>query len=169
MYAVNPVVLPAPSPAHICKPKSSYWLLYVLYNTYMQTKVLVVAVVVKDGAVLMRKKPDGSAPYKETWYIFGATATPDVHPDDAIKQEVKTKTGIDIAVTNKISWDTEVKHDLDGVEKFFVYLDVLCDYTGGELTPSPDIEKLAWVTIADLPNYDIVPPSKILFKKLGYL
>ena len=123
----------------------------------------------KNDAILMRKKPDGSPPYKEMWYIFGAEATPDVPPDDAIIREVKAKAGIDITVKNKISWDTEVKKDLDGIEKFFVYLDVMCEYAGGELHPTADIEKLEWVKLEDLHRYDIVPPSRILFKKLGYL
>ena len=135
----------------------------------METKVLVIGVVKKDGAILMRKKPDGSAPYKETWYIFGATATPYVSADDAIKAEIFQKSGINVSVKNKLSWDTEIKHDLDGVEKFFIYLDVICEYESGELTLSEGIEKLEWIKIEDLGNYDIVPPSRILFKKLGYL
>jgi hypothetical protein len=135
----------------------------------MQTKVLIIGVVQKNGAILMRKKPDGSAPYKETWYIFGATATPDVSPDDAIKDEVLHKSGITIFIKNKLSWDTEIKHDLDGIEKLFVYLDVLCEYQSGELTLSDGIEKLEWVKPEDLSNYDIVPPSRILFQKLGYI
>ena len=139
------------------------------YNTSMETKVLIVGVVMKDGAILMRKKPAGSPPYKETWYIFGATATHDVSPDEAIKREVRAKAGIEVSVSNKISWDTEIKDDLDGVKKFFVYLDVLCEYESGELTPSADIEKIEWVKPEDLHNYDIVPPSKILFEKLGYM
>ena len=135
----------------------------------METKVLIVAIVQKEGAILMRKKPDGSPPYKETWYIFGGTVTSDIAPDDAIINEVLQKSGITISVKNRISWDTEIKHDLDGVEKFFVYLDVLCEYESGELTPSAEVEKLEWVKPEDLHNYDIVPPSRILFQKLGYL
>jgi len=135
----------------------------------MQTKVLIVAVVKKDGAILMRKKPAGSAPYAETWYIFGAEATPDVDPDQAIIDEVKAKSGVNVSVTHKISWDTEVKHDLDGVEKFFVYLDVECDYESGDIVIGEGIEKIEWVKLEDLSNYDIVPPSRILFEKLGYL
>lgn len=46
----------------------------------MQTKVLIVGVVKNNGAILMRKKPDGSPPYKEAWYIFGAEATADIDP-----------------------------------------------------------------------------------------
>lgn len=133
----------------------------------MQTKVLIVAVVKKDGSILMRKKPEGSPPYKETWYIFGAEATPYVDSDQAIIDEVKSKSGINIKVIKKISWDTEIKNDLDGVEKFFIYLDVECEYESGEII-TDGIEKIEWVRPEDLSHYDIVPPSRILFEKLGY-
>ncbi len=135
----------------------------------MQTKVLIVGVVKKDGAILMRKKPAGSPPYKETWYIFGAEATSDVDPDQAIIDEVRVRSGVNVSVTNKISWDTEVKHDLDGIEKFFVYLDVECEYISGDIVVGEGIEKIEWVQQEDLSSYDIVPPSRILFEKLGYL
>jgi hypothetical protein len=135
----------------------------------MQTKVLIVAVVKKNNAILMRKKPDGSPPYKETWYIFGAEATHDVDPDKAVINEVYSKSGINVKVTNKISWDTEVKYDLDGVEKFFVYLDVECEYVDGDIRVAEGIEKIEWVERENLASYDLVPPSRILFKKLGYI
>ena len=135
----------------------------------METKVLIVAVVKKDGAILMRKKPVGSPPYKETWYIFGATATHSVDPDDAIIAEVYGKSGITASVQKKISWDTEVKKDLDGIEKFFVYLDIECQYEAGNIVVAEGIEKIEWVKLKDLYRYDIVPPSKTLFKKLGYV
>ena len=135
----------------------------------MQTKVLIVAVVKKDGAILMRKKPDGSPPYKETWYIFGAEATSNVDPDQAIIDEVRSKSGVNVTVTSKISWDTEVKNDLDGIEKFFVYLDVECEYGSGEIVVAEGIEKIEWVNPENLSLYDIVPPSRILFEKLGYI
>jgi ADP-ribose pyrophosphatase YjhB (NUDIX family) len=135
----------------------------------MQTKVLIIGVVKKDNAILMRKKPDGSPPYKETWYLFGGEVSVDKTPDEVIIETARAQTGVNIKVNQKFSWDTEIKNDLDGIKKYFVYLDVLCDYIDGELTPGPGIEKLEWVEIEDLPNYDIVPPSRILFQKLGYL
>ena len=135
----------------------------------MQTKVLIVGVVKKDGAILMRKKPQGAPPYKETWYIFGVEATSNVDPDQAIIDEICSKSGITVKVKNKISWDTEVKNDLDGIKKFFVYLDVECEYESGNIVTAEGIEKIEWVKQEDLLHYDIVPPSRILFKKLGYL
>jgi len=47
--------------------------------------------------------------------------------------EVLAKSGVTVKVTNKISWDTEVEDDLDGVEKLFVYLDVECEYVSGDI------------------------------------
>ena len=135
----------------------------------MQTKVLIIAVIRKGDTVLMRKKPDGSPPYPQTWYLFGAEATPDLSPDEALKTHVKRQTGIDITIGEKFSWDSEVKADLDGVTKFFVYLDVVCEYTGGEPTITPGIEKLEWVEIDRLKEYDLVPPSVEVFRKLGYI
>jgi hypothetical protein len=135
----------------------------------MQTKVLVIGIVKKDGAILMRKKPEGSPPYKETWYLFGGEVTSEIGPDKAIITEVFAKAGINVVVKNKISWDTEIKNDLDDIEKFFVYLDVECDYISGDIQISEGIEKIEWVKPEDLSSYDIVPPSRILFEKLGYI
>ena len=135
----------------------------------METKVLIIGVVKKDGAILMRKKPDGSPPYKETWYIFGAEVTPDVDPDQALIDEVRAKSGVTVAIKNKFSWDTETKHDLDGIEKFFVYLDVECEYVSGDIQVTKGIEKIEWIKPENFDKYDIVPPSKILFQKLGYM
>lgn len=135
----------------------------------METKVLIVAVVENNDKVLMRKKPDGSSPYDETWYIFGAVATPEVSIDEAVRREVKLKSGVDVVVRSKVSWDTEIKHDLDGVKKFFVYLDVICEYVGGELKAGEGVEKVEWVDKVSLGEYDIVPPSRVLFRKLGYI
>jgi hypothetical protein len=135
----------------------------------METKVLIIGLVKNDGAILMRKKPDGSPPYKETWYIFGAEAKPGIEPYQAIVNEVLVKSGITVKVKNKLSWDTEVKYDLDGVEKFFVYIDVECEYESGEIVVGEGVEKIEWVKIADLLSYDIVPPSRKLFHELGYI
>lgn len=127
----------------------------------METKTLIIAVIKKDDSILMRKKPDGSLPYEETWYLFGA--------ESDLEEAVKAQTGIDISVGEQFDEDSEVKADHDGVVKQFIYKDVMCEYISGELVPGEGIEKLKWIPIAELKNYDIVPPSVKLFKKLGYL
>lgn len=137
----------------------------------MKTKVLNIAVIKHNGKILMRKKPDGSLPYKETWYSFGGEVVNGKTPEDAAKEIVKMQTGLNIKLRENLSWDTEIKIDLDGETKQFIYLNSLYDYIDGELKigENQNIEKLEWIPIEELKNYDIVPPSIILFKKLGYL
>ncbi len=135
----------------------------------MQTKVLIIAVIRRSDTILMRKKPDGSAPYTETWYIFGAELLPGGDPHQLVQELVQKQAGIQVRMTEQSSWDTEVKDDLDGVRKQFVYLDALFEYVEGELKAGEGIERLEWVPIEHLSEYDIVPPSRVLFKKLGYL
>jgi ADP-ribose pyrophosphatase YjhB (NUDIX family) len=134
----------------------------------MKTKILVIGVVKKGDKVLMRKKPDGSPPYKQTWYLFGGELVPDKTPKEVIKETLKKQTGINIKMTRALGWDTEIKKDIDGEVKLFIYLDTICKYINGKLRLSKGIEKLEWVLISKLKNYDLVPPSKKLFKKLGY-
>lgn len=135
----------------------------------MKTKILVIGIIRNKDRILMRKKPNGSPPYKETWYLFGGELTANKTPKEAIKEIVKKQTGINIKMGESIGWDTETKKDLDDEIKFFVYLDVMCEYSSGELKAGEGIERLEWIPISKLKNYDLVPPSRKLFKKIGYL
>jgi ADP-ribose pyrophosphatase YjhB (NUDIX family) len=135
----------------------------------MKTKILVIGIVRKSDNVLMRKKPEGSLPYKETWYLFGGELTPDKSPEKAIQENLKKMAGIKIRLIHKLDWDTEIKKDIDGEEKFFIYLDTVCEYISGDLKPAQGIEKLEWIPVSKLKDYDIVPPANKLFRKLKYL
>ncbi len=135
----------------------------------MKTKVLVIAVIRKDDSILMRKKPEGSPPYTETWYLFGGELAAGTTPEAAAQAIVRQQAGIEIRMIEQSSWDTEVKADLDGETKQFVYLDGIFEHVSGDLVAATGIEKLEWVPISNLVDYDNVPPSVQLFKKLGYL
>lgn len=135
----------------------------------MKTKTLNIAVIENDGQVLMRKKPAGSPPYDETWYLFGGEVTDGISPEEATKSIVKTQAGVDIKLRENIGWDTEIKNDLDDERKQFIYLDSIYDYVGGDLASGEGIERVEWVPIEKLNDYDIVPPSRILFEKIGYI
>jgi ADP-ribose pyrophosphatase YjhB (NUDIX family) len=136
----------------------------------MQTKVLIIAIIEnQNGEILLRKKTDGSPPYKETWYMFGTELIPGQDIEHALVSHIQKQTGVTVRIKDQIGWDTEVKHDLDGIEKQFVYLDVICEYIDGDLQLSEGIEKLEWVAKDNLAKYDNVPPSVKLFKKLGYI
>jgi ADP-ribose pyrophosphatase len=137
----------------------------------MKTKVLNIAIIENNGKILMRRKPEGSLPYKEVWYTFGGIVEDGINPEDAAKEMVKLQTGINIELKENLTWNTEIKRDLDGEFKQFIYLDSLFNYVDGELKigENQNIEKLEWVKIEDLNNYDIIPPAIISLRKAGYL
>ena len=126
----------------------------------MQIKVLAIAVVTNGEKVLLRKKPDGSPPYKETWYLFGAEISmAETNIEQALQRALTKQAGIRIKMTQQLSWDTEVKPDHDGTETYFVYLDCLCEYVEGVIVPGDGIEKIEWISRDKLPTYDFVASS----------
>jgi len=137
----------------------------------MKMEVQILAIITRDDSVLLRKKPDGSPPYKETWYSgFGAVLDTDhTDPENELIKAVKNKIGIDVTISKRLWWDTEVKPDHDGVETFYIWLHCLCEYASGDLRIADEWEKLEWIPKSDLSKYDIVPPARRLFKRLEYL
>lgn len=135
----------------------------------MPTKILIIGNILKGNSVLMRKKFTGSEPYEETWYSFGVELVPSEDPGETFKKYIKGLAGIDVSPVRNFFWDTEIKKDYDGVEKKFIYLDLECEYVSGEPTIPEGHEKIEWIPIGNLSTLDIVPPSVVMFKKLGYL
>lgn len=135
----------------------------------MEIKILVVGIVKNGSQVLLRKKPEGSPPYAQTWYLFGGQLTGDNTPEQAIADIVKQQAGLEIAMMEMVGWDTEIKTDVDGVVRQFVYLDALCEYLAGEIVVGEGLEAVEWVELSQLDQYDHVPPSLKLLRRLGYI
>lgn len=132
----------------------------------MQTKVLIIAHVRSGESFLFRKKPDGSPPYVETWYSFGVEPVAGEDIDETLIAHVRQQTGVTVRVTDRLWWDSEVKADLDGKTKQFIYLSTICDYVSGELAPAEGIERLEWIPQGKLHDYAIVPPSVKFLQRL---
>ncbi|OGC47050.1 MAG: hypothetical protein A3A94_01200 [Candidatus Portnoybacteria bacterium RIFCSPLOWO2_01_FULL_43_11] len=136
----------------------------------MNTTILIIGVVKKDNQVLLRKKLPGAGPYKELWYLFGGKIELEKEaPEEIIQKTIKEQAGIDVKMTQRFGWDTEIKPNEQGVETFYLYLDTLCEYISGELKPGPGIFYLEWADIEKLREYKLNPPSKKLFRRIGYL
>ncbi len=86
-----------------------------------------------------------------------------------LNRELQARWNMTVRITQGLGWDEDVKNDHDGEQKRFIYLDAMCELAGGEPHPVNPNEELKWVDIKDLPDYEHVPPSEKLFRKLGYL
>lgn len=139
-------------------------------NDNLPQKELIIAVIGKDDSVLMRKKPQDSLPYKETWYLFGCEPVPNQDNPTTIKNYLKSELGIDVEVSSELlPPDFEIKQDHDGIEKNFVYTNLKCHYLGGNSKTPKGAERVEWISKDKLSEYDLVPPSRRLLKAMGYL
>lgn len=135
----------------------------------MQTVILIIGVVKRGDAVLLRKKPAGSKPYNETWYSFGTEFVPGQEPTRTFIDYIKNYIGITVTASKKLGWDTEVKADRDNIIKQYVYLNFEFMYESGKLELPDGLEKVEFVPLDQLAKLDLVPPSVKQFKELGYL
>jgi len=141
-----------------------------IMTQHLQTKELIIAVVDNDDAILMRKKPLGSLPYTETWYLFGCERIQSQDDIKTMKEYLKSVVGIDVDIeTGSISSERETKQDHDGVTKIFAYTNLLCHYLGGAPRVPSGALKIEWIPKDKLAEYDLVPPSVKLLKTMGYM
>jgi len=133
----------------------------------MKFKILIIGVIKNGDSLLMRKKFTGSGPYTETWYSFGAEFVP--NGNNIFENYIKEYVSLDISFVRSLSWESEIKKDLDGELKQFIYLNTEFKYEAGGIVLPQGLEKVEWISLKDLSSLDIVPPSAKLFKKLKYL
>jgi hypothetical protein len=139
------------------------------FKMSLPIKILVIGNIKKDDAILLRKKFAGAKPYPETWYSFGCELKPEENPADTFVQYIKEYLGVIATPLNHLSWDFETKIDHDGAQKFFIYLEIECEYVSGDIRTPNELEKVEFVSFDDLSKLDIVPPSVKMFKHLGYI
>ncbi len=51
----------------------------------------------------------------------------------------------------------------------YYFLEYLCDYESGELTPDDDLAEAKWVPKDELKNMPLTPPSKEMYRELGWM
>src|SRR5579872_1417228 len=139
-------------------------------NSDLPTKELIIAVIEKDGSILMRKKLQGSPPYKESWYSFVCDRIPGQDDSATIKNYLEDVLGINVEVNLKsVPFGTEIKKDHDGTEKNFIYINLLCKYISGNPKIPQGAERVEWIPKDKLNEYNIIPPAVKLLKVLGYM
>ena len=126
--------------------------------------------VVKDGdKVLLRKMDPLKSPYDQLWALFGGRVESESSVNEALNKELMNRWNFSVSIVEKLWWDEEIKVDHDGKEKRFVYLDAICNIAEGNPDPVNQNETLEWVSVNNLREYAINPPTKTLLTRIGYL
>lgn len=133
---------------------------------YPMTPLLGVGVVVKNGdSILLIQR--AKEPKKGLWALPGGMVNLGEPIRSAAIREVKEECSIDIELQDIVSVIDLIDKDTDGKIKYhFVLIDFLAEYVAGELQPASDALDAAWISPADLSNYNIPELTKKVINKV---
>lgn len=135
----------------------------------MKTVLMAIAIIKDGNKILLRKFDPAKNPYTEPWGLFGGRLEGEGTVVEMLNRELQERWNMTVRISEQLTWDEDQKVDHDGEEKRFLYLDALCEHTSGQPNPVNPNEELKWVEIEHMGEYDHVPPSVRILKKLGYL
>lgn len=136
----------------------------------MKSRIVVAAIIEKDGQILLGQKPKGIGPYPNTWHLPGGG----VHLEDetleaALVREIREEIGITVKDIERISFDEDYEPDKHGETTHYVFLIYKVAYKSGKVKADDDIEELRWFDRNNLSSIPMPRPSIKLFKKLGWM
>src|SRR3989339_475106 len=135
----------------------------------MKTRVIVSAVIEKDGDLLFGKKKANVGPYPNTWHLIGGGVNDNESLSDAIRREIKEEAGIEVEIKKSLGFSEDYEPNKHGEITHYIFLVFLTKYIFGEVKDSDDIEKLVWIPKEKLSEIELNRPSIKLFKEMGYI
>lgn len=139
----------------------------------MKCRVIVAAIIEKDGEFLFGNKAKDEGPYPNTLRLIGGGMNlGDESMIDALKREVREEAGIEITDVERISFDEDYA-EKNGEMFHYIFLIFKAKYLSGQPKPGDDIEKLKWVRKEELKKFVeqgiVAEPSVKLFKEIGLI
>lgn len=144
-------------------------------------RTIVAAVLMsKDGQILLGKLRKGGV-YPNCWHIPGGGVDEGETLTQALAREVKEEVGLEIAdLPMKLLSDTDTdqaeKTDKVTGEQLLVTMqfntyqvNFPVDAGQIQIQPNDDLHECRWVSIQDLGDYKLTPPSVKVFSKLGWV
>lgn len=135
----------------------------------MKSRVVVVAIIEKNGKILMGQKTKDVGPYPNTWHLPGGGVNLENESlEEAVKREIKEETGLELKNLERVSFDEDNEPDKHGIMTHYVFL-VFHAEPIGEYVASDDLKQLRWVDKSELQDLPLTRPSIKYFREIRWL
>jgi len=136
----------------------------------MRTRIIVSAVIEKEGSYLFGRKPENIGPYPNTWHLLGGgVEIGKEFLENAVRREIREEAGIEVTDLKPLCFDEDDEPNKKGEMTHYLFLIFQSRYKSGQLKAADDIRILKWIKKQDFSQYEFTRPSVKLFKKIGYL
>lgn len=155
----------------------------------MNNRIIVCGIIRRDKEILLGKKEKGKPPYPNVWHILGGGVKDqklaeellslkkfnDPYFHDELKREIKEEANIiikniiNLCPKYRFYPREDVTKNKDSILTHYIFLEYFCEYDSGIPKPGDDISELKWIKISDLKSISLTPPSKTMYKEIGWL
>ncbi|MCL5435511.1 MAG: NUDIX domain-containing protein [Patescibacteria group bacterium] len=139
-------------------------------HSNMKSRIIVSAVIEKNGQFLFGRKAGNIGPYPNTWHLLGGGVNiGEESLEAAVRREILEESGIEVNDAQPVFFSEDEEPNKHGEMTRYLFLVYRTQYKSGMLKANDDIRELKWIKLGEFKKYDFARPSVKLFKSLGYL
>lgn len=134
---------------------------------YPTRPIVGVGVMIRDGDKYLLIKRAAN-PDKGKWSVPGGLVEVGERHQDAAVREALEETCLEVELVERLGVVDKIELDPDGKTYYhFIIIQFLADTTGGEMCPMDDALDAKWVTLDQLPDYELTDSLKDFLVEIG--
>lgn len=134
---------------------------------YPTRPIVGVGIMIRDGDKYLLIKRAAN-PDKGKWSVPGGLVEVGERHQDAAIREALEETCLNVELVERLGVVDKIEPDADGKTFYhFIIIQFLADVTGGEMCPMDDALDARWVTLDQLPDFDLTKSLKDFLIDIG--
>ena len=134
---------------------------------YPSRPIVGVGIMIREGDNYLLIKRAAN-PDKGLWSVPGGLVEVGERIEDAAIREAKEETCLDVKLVERLGVVDKIEYDeLGKVFYHFIIIQYLAEIIGGEMCPMDDALEAKWVTLDQLPEYEITGSLKNFLVDIG--
>lgn len=134
----------------------------------MKTRIIVCAVIEKDGKFLFWRKPENVWPYPNIWHLIWGGVEEWESLQEAILREIQEEANIACKIQTTLSFDEDITQNKHGEDVHYIFLSFLVKYHSGDMRADDDIKELHWFSKQEIKELPLNLPTQRLFQKINF-